>query len=113
HRTQLSERVLSPPVEADEVERERDPPRELRDEPEVLVAVATGLGRGDREHAEPPAPGLERDHDERAGLHADELLLAWSRDRLQRPLQRGPVNRLPRAEDLGHRNAPVLSDVVD
>ena len=85
HGLQLGERVLRPPVEVDEVERERDPPRKLRDQLEVLVPVPAGLGRGDGEHAEPPAARLERDDDERAGLHAHELLLARPRDLPQRP----------------------------
>jgi hypothetical protein len=87
HRLQLRERVLCPAVEADEVESEGDAARELRDELEVLVPVPAGLGRGDCEHAEPLAAGLERNDDQRARLHADELLLARSRDLLQRPFQ--------------------------
>ena len=113
HRLQLRERVLRAAVEADEVERERDAPRKLRDELEVLVPVPAGLGRRDREHAEPPVARLERDDDERARLHAHELLLARSRDLLQRPRHGGPVDRLAGAEDLDDGDAPVLRDVVD
>ena len=115
HRLQLCERVLRAAVEADKVERERDAPRELRDELEVLVPVAPGLGRGDREHAEPRAARFERDDDERAGLHPDELLLTGARDLLQRPRQRRAVDRLAGTEDLDDRDAPVarLVDRVD
>ena len=113
HRLQLCERILRAAVEFDEVERERDPSRELRDELEVLVPVAAGLGRRDREHAEPPVARLERDDDERARLHAHELLLARSRDLLQRPRHGGPVDRLAGPEDLDDGDAPVLRDVVD
>jgi hypothetical protein len=100
-------------VEADEVERERDAPCELRDELEVLVSMPAGLGGRDREHAEPPAARFERNHDQRPRLHADELLLARSRDLLQRLRQCGPVDRLAGAEDLDRRDAPVARDVVD
>ena len=113
HRLQLRERVLRLPVEADEVERERDAPRELRDELEVLGPMPAGLRRGDREHAEPPAAGLERDDDERARLHVDAVLLAGARHLLQRPGQRRPMDRLPGAKDLDDRDAAVELDVVD
>ena len=43
HRLQLRERVLRAPVEIDEVECERDAPRELRDQLEVLGAETAGL----------------------------------------------------------------------
>ena len=71
HRLQLRERVLRLPVEPDEIERERHAPRELGDELEVLVPVPAGLGRGDCEHAEPPAARLERDDHERPRFHPD------------------------------------------
>ena len=112
HRLQLRERVLRPPVQLDEVERERDAACELRDEHEILVPVPAGLGGGDGEHPEPPAAGLERDDDERARLHPDELLLAGPGDLLQRLRQRRPVNRLASAEGLDDRDAPVARDVV-
>src|SRR5439155_564949 len=82
-----------------------DAPRELRNELEVLVPMPAGLGRGDREHAEPLATRLERDDDQRARLHADELLFARSCDLLQRPLQCRPVGRLASAEDLDDMDA--------
>ena len=113
HRLQLCERVLRAAVEADKVERERDAPRELRDELEVLVPVAAGLGRGDREHTEPRAARFERDDDERAGLHPDELLLTGTRDGLQRSRQRRAVDRVAGTEDLDDGDAPVALDVVD
>ena len=66
HRLQLAERILRAPVEPDQIECEGNAARKLRDQLEVVVSVPAGLGRGDREHAEPPAARLERDHDERA-----------------------------------------------
>ena len=79
HGLQLRERVLCPSVETDEVERERDSPRELRDELEVLVPVPPGLGRGDCENAKPSAAGVEEGCDARVHVgmgDADELGLA-------------------------------------
>src|ERR1700754_1621890 len=99
-------------MQADEVEDERDAPSELRDELEVLAPVPSGLGRGDGEDAEPPTAGLQRDDDQRAGLHADDVLLAWPCDLLQRPRQRRAVHRLARAEDLHDRDAPVARELV-
>ena len=113
HGLQLRERVLRPPVQVDEVERQRDPPRELGNQDEVLVPVPSGLRRGNGEHAEPSAARLERDDDERTSLHLHALLLARPRDPPQRPLQGCPVDRLASAEDLDHGDAPVLRDVVD
>ena len=107
HRLQLGERILRAPMEADQIECEGNAARELRDELEVVVSVPAGLGRGDREHAEPPAARLERDDDQRARLHTHELLLARSRDLLQRPREGRLVDRLAAAEDLDDRDPPV------
>ena len=69
HGLQLGERVLCPPVEVDQVERERDSPRELRHELEVFAAGELGLHLVDGDLADARLHVVHELEETRAVIH--------------------------------------------